>query len=1091
MEYNHLIKNNYAAIASKFFGSDDSELDDQEVIPDVQENFNNTTTKKKRTEINELQRTESINFPLYRTGQSDITSLKGLGCLIDSNNQPKSLSSNSNSFNINKPVKELNFMELQVYKSLERNRLSQVKKDEDTNIDEKKKELEKQLNETVLKRNELSNEICDIICNDERIKDRTLNELRNDLWDKRAAVVQKVRDLTEEIEHFKKIKEGERVVDSTTFNYDKCPAQNLSESQPFDLLANNIKNGTPQYKSLLTREFNIYEKGISKAQSIHSYIDNDDTGHTNNVNFENMRSDRETCYNFSKNIEKNTAEIHQRVENNDNGQLSTIFDDYIGSDYEDEPEKIFQWTQDVKNALKHTFNLDNFRHNQLDAINATLSGKDVFVLMPTGGGKSLCYQLPAVVNSGKTKGVTIVVSPLLSLVTDQIEKLLGLGIPTITLNGECLPNQRAFFCNKLEEPVPDTKLAYLTPEMLSHSDMTRSLIDKLYQRKQLARFVIDEAHCVSQWGHDFRPDYKELGKLKSKYPDIPLIALTATANSKVKLDIIQYLNIDGCLTFTQSFNRRNLYYEVRPKSMSTIVDDMYNYIKTRHNNEPGIIYATTRKACEQTATALRIKFNLNVEYYHAGLNKGDKHRIQTEFINGKVKIIVATIAFGMGIDKPDVRFVLHQSLPGSLEGYYQETGRAGRDGAPSDCVLFYNYNDKKLHDFMIDKSEGSYDSKERLRSNLRRVLQYCENKIECRRQQVLSYFGENFTSDECQGTCDNCFQSRDIVRIAKDVTDLAKKAIQLIKTYEWKNITLIKCIDIFKGSKSKALERAGYLSNPTHGAGSHMTKTEVERLFHLLVTSSLVSEYTLMNKSGFSSTYIKCTPKAVELLENRLTLSMEFEKSKEPFQTLKKQTTKVIRANNNSKMLKKSNSSNAFALKNPTQVIDLVENESDEPVMILPASKLSRLNTGQIGNEVDDSLKSICESLKGDCLDKMKALRNQIIDQSNITAKTIFTNNALIEMCNYMPTGIDELAEVTKAPNSMIKKYGDLFLNILINSRQEIVNALGKDPFLTSNPIKVTPSKSHHFMKVKSDLQALANTNEYTSPFNSMQAFRK
>ncbi|EMS23058.1 bloom syndrome protein [Rhodotorula toruloides NP11] len=540
------------------------------------------------------------------------------------------------------------------------------------------------------------------------------------------------------------------------------------------------------------------------------------------------------------------------------------------------PKALHPWTKDVFKALRQRFGLKSFRTNQEEAINATLAGRDVFVLLPTGGGKSLCFQLPAVVSTGVTSGVTIVVSPLLSLISDQTRALYDKDIPVVFLNSTMPAADKKFVMSCLKNDPPMACLAYVTPEQIVKSKAFQNLLADLYNRKQLARFVIDEAHCVSSWGHDFRPDYKEMGTLKRDYPGIPLIALTATANDRVKQDVMTNLRMDRPLMLTSSFNRANLKYFVRKKTRS-VLSDIADFIKGEHAGESGIIYCSSKKQCEDTAERLRREHRIKCMHYHAGMDKDDRLRVQVQWLSGEIHVICATIAFGMGIDKPDVRFVCHYTLSQSLEAYYQETGRAGRDGQTSVCVLYYAYADTKLIMRLIDEGDGTPEQKDHNRANLRRVVQYCMNETDCRRSQVLHYFGEQFPREQCHKTCDNCLAPKNVEH--RDITDLAKDATQLVKAIQKdKGVTMLYAIDVFRGSKTQKIAGAGHDKLAHAGKGSSIDRGDCERLFQLLAAEQVLGERYERNGLGFTNAYVTLGPRAQQLLSGKLSLQMGFTK---------------------------------------------------------------------------------------------------------------------------------------------------------------------------------------------------------------------
>ena len=389
-------------------------------------------------------------------------------------------------------------------------------------------------------------------------------------------------------------------------------------------------------------------------------------------------------------------------------------------------------------TLKQYFGYDEFRPLQKEIIEQVLDKKDCLVLMPTGGGKSLCFQLPALLQ----EGITIVVSPLISLMKDQVDALLENGISAALINSSLTPDAIADTLAKAKSGA--LKILYVTPERLALSQF-----EAMLRTLPISLFAIDEAHCISEWGHDFRPDYRNLKSLRQKFPNVPIVALTATATEKVRSDIVRQLDLPSPRVFTSSFNRQNLSYEVLPKkdSSKTILS-----LVSLYEGQSIIIYCFSRKDTETIAGKLNDQ-GYKASTYHAGLSADARRTNQEKFIRDEVQIIVATIAFGMGIDKPDVRLVIHHSLPKSVEGYYQETGRAGRDGLPARCVLLFSIADKFKHEYFINRlAEG--EEKEQVQSNLNQSVQYGDLSS-CRRKFLLRYFNEAYEHANC-GNCDRC-----------------------------------------------------------------------------------------------------------------------------------------------------------------------------------------------------------------------------------------------------------------------------------------------------------------------------------------------
>ncbi len=465
-------------------------------------------------------------------------------------------------------------------------------------------------------------------------------------------------------------------------------------------------------------------------------------------------------------------------------------------------------SHNLSKELKTHFGFSNFRGEQEDIIKNIFSGKDTFVIMPTGGGKSLCYQLPALM----MEGTAIIVSPLIALMKNQVDQIRGYnekeGIAhylNSTLSRSGAKKVREDLVNGI------TKLLYIAPETLtkeSHIDFFKSL--------NISFVAVDEAHCISEWGHDFRPEYRNIRKtIDNINPDIPLVALTATATPKVQVDIKKNLHLRNPTVFLSSFNRPNLFYEIKAKKdKDWVIKDMITFIK-QHNGKSGIIYCLSRKFTEEIANLLKAN-GIKALPYHAGLDAGVRSSTQDKFLNEDVDVIVATIAFGMGIDKPDVRFVIHYNIPKSLENYYQETGRAGRDGMEGHCIAYYSYSDIiKLEKFMKDKPIAEKEVNAQLLSD---IVGYVET-ASCRRQFVLQYFGEKYQEQQCSKMCDNCRNPREKTD-EREAAVVALKAVKEIK----EKFDIPHVVNFLMGQITRDIKEYEHFNLPSFGKGKDKSK---------------------------------------------------------------------------------------------------------------------------------------------------------------------------------------------------------------------------------------------------------------------------
>jgi ATP-dependent DNA helicase RecQ len=480
--------------------------------------------------------------------------------------------------------------------------------------------------------------------------------------------------------------------------------------------------------------------------------------------------------------------------------------------------------QSLEEALKHFFGYDTFRPGQRQIVEEALQNRDLLIIMPTGGGKSLCFQLPALLKPG----LTVVVSPLIALMQDQVDALQDNGIGATFLNSslsweDVRSREFAILKGKI-------KLLYVAPERLL-GEKFLPFLEQVRLQIGISAFAIDEAHCVSEWGHDFRPEYRQMKQLRQRYPDVPILALTATATGRVRQDIIQQLTLKQPGIHVASFNRPNLYYEVQPKQRQS-----YNQLlkQVRSHKGSGIIYCLSRRKVDEIAFRLQ-QDGISALPYHAGLSDEDRSTNQTRFIRDDVEVMVATIAFGMGINKPDVRFVIHYDLPRNLESYYQESGRAGRDGEPAHCTLFFGASDIRTIDYLIEQKP---DPKEQrvARQQLRQVIEYAEG-TDCRRTIQLSYFGERFKGD-CSN-CDNCRSPKPV----EDWTIEAQKFLSCVARCK-ERFGMTHIIDVLRGSRRQKIEQYGHHLLSTYGIGKDKSVEAWKMLGRSLLHQGLLDETT-------------------------------------------------------------------------------------------------------------------------------------------------------------------------------------------------------------------------------------------------------
>ena len=612
--------------------------------------------------------------------------------------------------------------------------------------------------------------------------------------------------------------------------------------------------------------------------------------------------------------------------------------------------------QEQLRLLKRFFGYDKFRPLQAEIIQRTIEKKDSLVLMPTGGGKSICYQLPAIY----MPGTAIIISPLIALMKDQVEGLIANGIPAAALNSSMSEDERRQVKQRcLQEQV---KLLYISPEG------ALSELDYLLSRITISIIAVDEAHCVSRWGHDFRPEYTQLAVLKERFSGVPVIALTATADKITRGDIITQINLDSPKVFISSFDRPNLSLEVRrgfgqKEKLAAIARFILN-----RRGQSGIIYCMKRSDTEKVADYLQRTYNISTTAYHAGLPSARREKAQNDFINDRVDVVCATIAFGMGIDKSNIRWVIHYNMPGSIENYYQEIGRAGRDGVESDTLLFFSIGDIILQQRFAEES-GQVDVN---MEKMNRMRRYCETDL-CRRRILLSYFGEEATKD-C-GNCDACKNPPQRF----DGSTLVQKALSAVmRTEERVGVRML--IDILRASSRIELLQQNYHKLKTYGAGRDLPYPIWRDYIYQMIQLGYIEVDYLSNQT------LKITPLGKKILygEEKAMLNI-YKEPEEPVKTKKSTKDKQVATP---------------ALKKPTSVsgtMQILEKTAENEIL----------------------------------MDSLKLLRKQFALKEKMPAYIIFNDSALQDMVYKKPVTLEAFGDIKGVGDAKLQKYGRAFVELI------------------------------------------------------------
>ncbi|MDL2261477.1 DNA helicase RecQ [Methanimicrococcus sp. OttesenSCG-928-J09] len=724
-------------------------------------------------------------------------------------------------------------------------------------------------------------------------------------------------------------------------------------------------------------------------------------------------------------------------------------------------------SKEMTAVLERNFGYTSFRPNQEEVIQALIDDRDVFVLMPTGGGKSLCYQIPALMK----EGMAVVVSPLISLMKDQVDSLVANGISAAYLNSTLSESESADVKRRLLDG--DLKILYVAPERLMMSSML-----SLLKKAKVSLFAIDEAHCVSEWGHDFRPEYRKLSELRDKFPNVCIAALTATATERVRRDIVHVLRLQDPVIKISSFNRPNLSYQIVEKK--DVMEQLEGYIK-KNRNKSGIIYCQSRDSVERLASRLN-KLGFSALPYHAGLSDEKRARHQDKFIRDDVDIIVATVAFGMGIDKPDVRFVIHYDLPKNLESYYQETGRGGRDGLECECILFFSRGDWHKIRFLIEK-KPSKKERDLAFQQLSQIISYCES-TDCRRNVLLRYFGEDI-QEPCNN-CDSCFHPRTKV----DNTEEAQLLLECVNQTGQK-FGMSHVVDVLYGARTQKVKTMRHDRLGIHGAGKNVSKTEWKRIGNELIQSGYLSvsgeKYPIV-KLNANSRKIMAGELSVELTEAPIsriskgrtvlpetaddeteqTAGVYIEDSEDIFSTDEdfESENEII---GNDDYAENSGGSIVYSGRKSILADEIPDTIKQKPVK--PAIQNTLFEKDEIEIPAPKKKKAVpavskkIEKGKFDSVlfNRLRDLRKRIASDKNLPPYIIFADTSLRQMATDFPTDEAAFLKIAGVAEYKLQKYGGLFIN-------EISDYIGESEYAETDPVKtIRPKSAEAEMEMKSE----------------------